>query len=212
MSSDEKKPEKDAIRFLHDNIHDFKNTAEHVESEIRRLGILYDSWEEVPGTEGRIHHEMWVSLKTVSHFNLGTALELMLKLMLFLNNITLKDVRGKQLHSLTRLYDTLPENDRLKLDALYRGIRKDYPDQFAVSGFVNRPHNSPGSSYRSPSTSILFLSGFLEYWDQYIKWWTTRYSWELVRDQEWRYYFNDFSPFVELINRTMRDMPRDSGS
>ena len=66
---------------------DFKGAAEHVESEIRRLGILYDSWEEMLGTEGRIHHEMWVSYKTVSHFNIGTALELMLKLILHLQNI-----------------------------------------------------------------------------------------------------------------------------
>ena len=212
MDLSEKTPRKDAIRFLYDNVHDFKGTAEHVESEIRRLGIFYDSWEEVPGAEGRIHHEMWVSLKTVSHFNLGTALELMLKLMLFLNNIPLKGVRRNELHSLTSLYDTLPEHDQQKMSAAYREITRDYSDQFAVTGFVNRPHDAPGPSYRSPSRNVLFLRGFLEYWDQYIKWWTTRYSWELVRDQEWRYYFNDFSPFVEFINRTMRDMPRDSGS
>ncbi|MXY66285.1 MAG: hypothetical protein F4206_01095 [Gammaproteobacteria bacterium] len=64
-----------AYRLLYDYIHDFKTTAVHVESEIRRHGIRSDSWEEVAGMKGRAHHDMWVSMKTVSHFNLGIALE-----------------------------------------------------------------------------------------------------------------------------------------
>jgi len=78
-----------AFRLLYDNIHDFKTTAMHVDSEIRRLGVRDDGDDAVQGMGGRTHREMWESMKAVSHFNLGTALELMLKLLLFLNNVDL---------------------------------------------------------------------------------------------------------------------------
>ena len=71
--------ERAAYRLFYDNIHDFKTVAMHVESEIKRLGIRSDSDDPVPGMKGRTHCDMWVSMKSVSHFNLGTALELMLK-------------------------------------------------------------------------------------------------------------------------------------
>ena len=76
-----------AYHLSYDNIHDFKATAIHVESEIRRHGLRDNSFDAVPGMNGRKHHDMWVSMKTVSHFNLGIALESMLKLLLFLNKI-----------------------------------------------------------------------------------------------------------------------------
>ena len=60
-----------AYRLFYDNIHDFKTTAVHVEAGIRRHGIRSDGREEVPGIKGRTRHDMWVSMKTVSHFDLG---------------------------------------------------------------------------------------------------------------------------------------------
>jgi len=53
-----------AYQLLYDNIHDFKTTAMHVESEIRRHGIRSDSDDTVPKMQGRRHREMWVSMKT----------------------------------------------------------------------------------------------------------------------------------------------------
>ena len=114
-------PKINAARLLYDNIHDFKNAAQYVESEIRRLGIRYNCWEAVPAMEGRTHHEAWVSLKTVSHFNLGTALELMLKLLLSLNDVPFDDIWKGQRHSLVRLYDKLP--DQHQLEVKYRACR-----------------------------------------------------------------------------------------
>ena len=38
-------------------------------------------------------HEMWISMKAVSHFNLGISLELMLKLLLKRKGISWKDIK-----------------------------------------------------------------------------------------------------------------------
>ena len=104
-----------AYRLLYDNIHDFKTTALHVEAEIRRYGIRNDCHEEVSSMKGRIHHDMWVSMKTVSHFNLGIALELMLKLLLFLNN---KPIPRD--HHLIQLHDAIPETHQKSIESVYQ--------------------------------------------------------------------------------------------
>ena len=61
-----------AYRLFYDNIHNFKTTAVYVESETKRCGIHRDDNDTVSGMEGRMHHDMWLSVKTVSHFNLRT--------------------------------------------------------------------------------------------------------------------------------------------
>ena len=71
--------------LLRDNINDFKRAAILMESEITRLGVDDNSTDKISGTGGRRHHDVWVSMKAVSHFNLGISLELMLKLILRLN-------------------------------------------------------------------------------------------------------------------------------
>ena len=38
-----------------------------VESEIERLGLRCDSRDEVHGMNGRLHCDMWESMKAVSH-------------------------------------------------------------------------------------------------------------------------------------------------
>ena len=69
---------------------------------------------------GRIHRDAWVSMKTVSHFNLATALELMLKLLLFLNNIPLKGIPSKQRHLLSKLYDAVPKKYQSQLESTFQ--------------------------------------------------------------------------------------------
>ena len=67
--------------------------------------------------EDRTQHEVWVSMKTVSHFNLGVALELMLKFFLFRNNSPVPIN-----HSLAELYDDLPVQDRQNLESIHGTI------------------------------------------------------------------------------------------
>ena len=205
----EKDPQKNAFRLLYDNVHDFKNAAKHIESEISRRGIRYDCWEVLPATEGRTHHEVWVSLKAVSHFNLGTALELMLKLLLNIHSIPLDDISSNQRHSLVLLYDKLP--DPHQLEVKYRACRR-ANNELEFIAFFGKVTDEAELEYRSPGTQVIYLRGLFGYLDDIAKLWKMRYSWESMRDEKWRYYLNDISILVDLIDRVMSEIPRTSCS
>ena len=183
--------------LLYDSILDFKRAAVLVETEIKRHNIRYDSDDPVQGMNGRSHHTMWVSMKAVSHFNLGTSLELMLKLLL---------VRGRRPapnhHELAKLYEALSENDRNQLESKYRQSRREF-DNFALLMF-----NSLDSEPPPETRNIAWLKGFLEYLDHDVMISKKRYSWEQARDGDWRYYLDDITVFVELIEKVMNDIPR----
>ena len=191
-----------AYRLLCDNIHDFKTTAIHVESQIRRLNIRSDSHDVVPGGQGRTHDDMWVSMKTVSHFNLGTALELLLKLLLFLNN---KPIPHH--HFLTKLHKKLPDKYQQQLEDTYQASRSILPAGYKLTAFINT--ESPTSVPKTPpNRDISNLRGVFEYFDEDAMLWQKRYSWELVEQKRWRHHISDISVFVELINRVMCDIKR----
>lgn len=186
-------------RLLYDSVIDFKRAAVLVEAEIGRHDIRYDSDDVVSGTGGRKHHDTWVSMKTVSHFNLGTALELLLKLLLVRS-----DSAAPRHHELADLHDALSEKDRKELEFKYRQSRREWPDVTLLM------FNNPGSEPPPDTRNINSLRGFLEYLDQDVMVSTKRYSWEQARDGVWRYYLGDITVFVELIERVMTDIPRDS--
>lgn len=191
-----------AYRLLYDNIHDFKTTAIHIEAEIRRLGIRNDSNDTVPGMEGRRHHETWVSMKTVSHFNLGTALESMLKLLLFLNNVPIP-----RHHFLTKLHDGIPAKFQKQLEFTYQASRRVLPKGYNLIAFINTA--SPTTLVPPPQNrDISRLRGFFEYFDEDVILWQKRYSWELVEKGRYRHYISDISVFVEFIDRVMCDIER----
>ena len=193
-----------AHRLLYDNIHDFKTTAFHVESEIRRHGIDDSKGDAaVPGMNDRTHHDMWVSMKTVSHFNLGSALELMLKLLLFHNNIPIP-----RAHFLTKLYDDLPAKDQRCLEATYQASTSVLPDGYKLIAFINTasPTIPP---LGPPNREISSLREFFEYFDEDVILWQKRYSWELVENGICRHYISDISVFVELITRVMVKIKRE---
>ena len=195
--------ERAAYRLFYDNIHDFKTTAMHVEAEIIRNGIRSDSNDPVPGMKGRTHHDMWVSMKTVSHFNLGTALESMLKLLVFLNGSKIP-----RHHLLTELHDTIPAKFQKQLESTYQASKSVVPDGWTLVAFLNTasPALAPGSG--PPNREISSLRGFFEYFDEDVILWQKRYSWELVGEERWRHYISDIAVFVELINRVMGDIER----
>ena len=102
------------LKLLCGNMQDFKAAALHVEREIRVQGLTHDpqaplinkmSWNCDP----------WISKKTVSLFNLGIALELMLKLLLIMYE---RETPNE--HSLTKIYDGLPRDVREELERRYR--------------------------------------------------------------------------------------------
>jgi hypothetical protein len=190
-----------AFQLLYDNIHDFKTTAMHVDLEVKRHGIRSDSGDTVPDMQGRQHRDMWVSMKTVSHYNLGMALELMLKLILRLNQM---DGRG---HHLAKLYDKIPREYQGQLESAFRlpagGLK--------LIAFANSANSTTRPS-PPPNRDISSLRGFFEYFDEDLRWWEKRYSWESVQAGRWRHYLSDISPFVELINRVMGRIERPSSA
>jgi len=190
-----------AYRLLYDYTHDFKTTAVHVESEIRRHGIRSDSWEELAGMKGRAHHDMWVSMKTVSHFNLGISLESMLKLLLFLNRVEIP-----RHHMLAELHDAIPDKFQKELEATYQDSNTVLPQGYELVAFLNA--EAPKAPTSPPRRDISSLREFLEYFDEDVMLWQKRYSWELVDKGFWRHYLSDIPVFVELIERVMRNIPR----
>lgn len=191
-----------AYRVLYDSIHDFKVTAGLVDSDIGRCGVRSKSTELVPDGSGRTHHEMWVSMKTVSHFNLGIALELMLKLLVLLN--------GKAIpthHELTKLHDDIPGKYQEQLEDVFQECVRIHPNGFSSIAFLNSDSPKPLRSSLA-DRDIDSLREFLEYFDQDVMLYLKRYSYELIEQQKWRHYLSDIFVFVELIERVMRDVPR----
>ena len=196
-----------AYHLLYDNIHDFKTTAIHVESEIRRHGLRDNSFDAVPGMNGRRHHDMWVSMKTVSHFNLGLALELMLKLLLCLNNVPLDKIPRNRRHCLTKLHDAIPAKYQKQLESTYQASRGILPEGYELIAFINTASPTP-TTPGPPNRKISSLRNFFEYFDEDVILWQKRYSWELIEEKRYRHYLSDISVFVELINRVMQDIRR----
>ena len=197
-----------AYRLFYDNIHDFKTTAMHVDSQIRRFGIRDDSDDPVPGMGVRTHRDMWESMKAVSHFNLGTALELLLKLLLFLNNVPLKKIPQRQRHLLTKLHGAIPPKCQTQLESTYQASRSVLPDGYSLIAWINTASPTPSTQPHLPNRDITTLTGFFEYLDEDVMLWLKRYSWELVDQERPRHYLSDISVFVELINRVMRRIDR----
>ena len=189
-----------AYRILYDNIYDFKNTASAVESKIRELKIDQSKGDQiVPDTNGRKHHDMWVSMKTVSHFNLGISLELMLKFLLHLN------IRSSKAHGhfLSHLYDDLPDTIRKQLADLFQKIQENY--SYELVAFINL--ESPQLSASPENRDIRTVKGFFEYFDQDIMWWEKRYIYEFIDKKRWRHYLTDIHIPTELISQVMQDIP-----
>ena len=187
-----------AYELLHDTIHVFKTTAKRIDSEVRELGIRDNSAEEVEGT-GRSHVAIWLSMKTVSHFNLGTALELMLKLLLHLNHVPIPHH-----HRLTELHDKIPGKFQKQLEFVYQASREVCPDGYRLVAFNSDLEEPDHPANRTLST----VRELFVYFDQEVEFGTKRYSWELAESGCWMHYVSDISVFVELIDRVMHDIER----
>ena len=197
-----------ALRHLFNMIHDFKTIAVHAESKITHYGLCKDSKAPVHEMEWRINREMWASIKEVSHFNLGTALELMLKMILLRKNKELKRV-----HSLAELYDLIPEKEQKKLNSAFDEIFKKQKINFVaaitISQCASKPNDDPFASMKDgpKQANGSRLKKFFQNFDKNSRLWGKRYAWEDVEKKEWRYYIDDISAFTELIDRVMADAP-----
>ena len=194
--------------MFHDSVRSFNATARLAELEIKRRGIRSDSYEPVPNGDGLTHHDAWAAWKNVSHFNLGTALELLLKLLLFLNKAEIP--KGPEGHQLVKLYGRIPPKYQAQLNDVFQAVIKDLLPEGGIQlrAYINAA--SPDTHVGTPpNRDISSLMGFFEYLDEDVRLWQKRYSWELVDAGQFRHYLSDIEIFVELINRVMADLPRN---
>ena len=179
-----------------------------VEAEIQRKDIQEFCFDVVPDSNGRTHHDMWVSMMGISHFNLGVSLELMLKLHLVIGKIPLEIIPQNQRHSLPILYDNLPDDIRKRLDNDFR-LSVRYSEKIELIGFIiPKPEDQKPSTVPERTQNVFQLRGLLEYLDEVVFIWQKRYSWEDAELGRWRHYISNFSVVVEFIDRVMRQIPR----
>ncbi len=188
----------DGLLLLATNVHDFKRAALHMEQEIKVAGLSINNEELLPDDSDRTYTDLWISKKTVSLFNLGIALELMLKLLLGMHEME----RPKN-HSLIELYDGLPSKVRKELEKAYQKELKNSLDGGRFLSFIDHPVPRPEKTPRPKTPNIKTLSGFFEFLDSQALLSTMRYSWERLSEYSWKYYIDDVSLFVNLIDSVM---------
>ena len=174
----------------------FRQTAELIEQQIRLLNVNPEDFSPVDGTTGWPAHNVWESLKTTSHFNLGIALELRLKCLLWLND---NEVRNT--HSLFQLYDSLrgvqPEISK-RIDVIFQQAINDHPFRLLTycQGFdANRPPDPPSNR---PVNS---LEGFFKYLDEDVNLSVKRYAWEESAEfHRWHHYLDPLDAFFTFLD------------
>ena len=175
--------------FLRDLANTFKETALNAE---HRLKILEAKRNDVPGYRSRA--TAMESLKSVSHFNLGTALELSFKLMLRTWRHPVPAT-----HKLTELYDALPDEVRTDFDGKFEMP----PEGDLARSYANGEHPPVLPRLRE----VLWAPrDYLVYLDHEIGLSGHRYTWETVAKQEYRSYLTDISWVVGIVDL----LPRDS--
>ena len=187
-----------AFQLLCDSINDFARSSQYIDREIERLNIDHNKNDDlVAGTNGRCHHDMWVSMKTVSHFNLCVALELLLKLLVQLNNVELEK-SDLHTHRLTDLHDLASKKYQKHLESRYQKINRSVNSKgYELIAFINT--SSPVIPNPPVNRNISSFRGMLEYFDKDVMLWMKRYSWELLEEGKWRHYLSDISVFVKLV-------------
>ena len=146
----------------------------------------------------------WAAMKTVSHFNFGIAVELMLKLLLYAHG---KDVEKG--HSLSDLYDDLPPTVQEELDATYRSIRHKLIGTSAMIAHVSLPPSEPlPEPPPSLKRDLSSIRKFFAFFDQDVRLSGKRYSYELIQQRQWRLYLSDISVFFTFVELVMGNLER----
>ena len=194
--------------MMYDSVIEFLATAEHAESKIKSHGLSYEHNEVVRGTQDRRSREMWVALKTVSHFNLHIALEVLLKLSVWLLTKRAAIPKG---HELTELYDQLGESVKSLFQEYYDAAQqKADPDDYHCVAFRNTESPIEGDAFEK-KRSLQSLRETFEYLDEDAQLHLKRYSYEQVEKREWRHYLSDISVFAEFIRDVSDDIQNCEG-
>ena len=208
-----------SLRYLIDNALDFSDASKHIEDEIARLNLDSNSWDEVPNLAGRKHHDTWASMKNVSHSNLGISLELMFKLILYV-----EDTEYRNEHSLIYLYDLLSVSRQNELNDRFDSLRRKSKGIKNIT-FMNEirysksrdltpsRHKLVGPPGAAPATQENrrrdSLRDFLKYLDEVARLFERRYQWEYIEKGYRRHYINDLTLFIDLIQDTLSSIDNE---
>lgn len=137
-----------ALRMLYHNVHDYSEVAEQAEFRIQELDLPLGG-------------DRWLSLKSVSHFNLGISLELMLKFL-----FAWEEMPISKNHGLARLYGGLSLRMRTRIERAYGTLAlNDLALQAFAFGRGSQPPPSP-----KPRTLHTVVQ-FLNYFDEDVRLW-----------------------------------------
>lgn len=177
----------------------FRQSAELIENEIRRLNARQGELSPIGGSTGWPSHSVWESLKTVSHFNLAISLELRLKCLLRLHKIT--PMSGRDGHFLAKLFDQLSEcqpGTSEKLENLFRQVIRNNPFDLVAFLSTDNPNVPEGPRNRKLTT----LKDFFLYMDEDLELWKKRYSWERTSEKQWCHYMDSLDAFFVFLDKT----------
>lgn len=183
----------------------FAQAAWLIEREIKQLDVKPADRTRVGGT-GWPAHEVWESLKTASHFNLGIALELRMKCLLA---IKLNHVPPRH-HQLSNLYEQLPDNVRIKLNSLFKQVQGE--EKITLEAFVNTA--TPATPEGPPNRDLKNLKDFCIYFDEDMKLPMKRYTWEMLSKENWRHYLSNMDwmlRFLDLSGKLAEELARKEG-
>ena len=188
----------DAAQALYDSIGTFKETAVWVEEMISRRGLRIEGRETLDRWNTG-HLSELAALKTVSHYNLSVALELLLKFLLALNQRQIP-----KRHELVLLYEHLPESVQTNIQAIY-----DERDSDVVVLGILSSFNAKGSRPEMPQQPDMpSFRTLLKYLDEEVSLSAQRFSFEWLPEQRWRLYLDDICVLVGIIEGVMRAVGR----
>ncbi len=177
----------------------FRQSAWLIEQEIVRLKVTDGDLSPVGGASGWPSHSVWESLKTASHFNLATALELRLKCLLHLDGI--EPPQGRDGHRLAGLHDLFGAHGsatEAELERLFGQAAARHP--FTLVAFLST--DGPAVPEGPGERQLRTLADFLAYMDEDAELWRKRYAWERAADAQWQHYIDDLSAFFAFLDAT----------
>lgn len=195
-----------AHRIMYHMVHHFKTVAMIVEAEIAKYqatsGLYRSSDNEHPITsiKGGVPVEGLLATKAVSHFNLGTALELLFKLILAIEG---KEIPKK--HSLLLLFNQISQTWQRRVLSSYSKTQQGKPECLLVA---TQSTDSPLEA-QPTGGKIDSLRGFLACFDNDLMVSEHRYLWEPIHCGRWAQFLDGISVFTDMIDRVMSkiDLP-----
>ena len=182
----------DELRRMLDLAMAFAQATKSVEQHITDEGYRHDDGSRLaPST--RTKREVWMALKSVSHFNLHQALELILKFIL-----RLEETKYDNRHPLVSLHDQLSSESREELQRAYEEHLLSKTPGERLHGIAFYYGNNPPAP--PPLRMVDTLRQGFEDLDEDLRLYTRRYAYENVGRGEITVYIFDLDPWINFFD------------